>query len=61
MKEIQSMEKTSYNTVLQIIIYTVLLILLVVMITKSNINDVSGESKVQIENLSSDEDNYSNK
>ena len=60
MKEIQSMEKTSYNTVLQIIIYTVLLILLIVMITKSNINDVSGESKVQIENLS-DEDNYSNK
>ena len=60
MKELQSMEKTSYNTVLQIIIYTVLLILLVMMITKSNINNVSGESKVQIENLS-DEDNNSNK
>jgi hypothetical protein len=60
MKELQSREKTSYNTVLQIIIYTVLLILLVVMITKSNINNVSGESKVQIEDLSDDE-NFSNK
>jgi hypothetical protein len=60
MKKLQPKGKVSYNTMLQIIIYTVLLIMLVVMITKSNISNVSGESNVQIENLSED-DNYSNK
>ena len=55
-----TMEKTSYNTVLQIIIYTVLLIMLVVMITKSNEKNISGDGQVQIENLSN-ENNYSNK
>jgi hypothetical protein len=60
MKKLQPKGKVSYNTLLQIIIYTVLLIMLVAMITKSNISNVSSESNVQIENLS-DNDNYSNK
>jgi hypothetical protein len=60
MNEFKSTEPFSYKTAIHIFIYTVVLILLVFMITKSAVRDIKTDKEIN-NNVQTDADNYSNR